>query len=459
MSFWLEYDQNGSKQEYPFDSSSVSVGREKNADFVLDHPTVSRQHALIVKNNGGFKLVVLSRSGLTALDGNQVQGEVDLYDGSVLHFGQLSFTFRSNEAPQAPSRNGGQPAAALGTTPAPGFGGQQFGSTPAGQQPSSGGSPGGFGGQQGAPGGFGTQETSSSPGGHGAGGGFGAQPGGFGGQPNPQGGGETGGFGGGSFGSGSLGQGEMGAQDSSPRAPQTSPPNAPETNNGIMSWDAIAASAQEDNQEPGGGPTDFERIQAAAEKADKQSGSNPVLLVGAGILIVGMLVFILMPQDSGRKGGGGSAAPFEETPAITFQPGVLDCVGKAECMAKARQSYKVGMETLDKVEVDIRNRFEGYRRLVMAEEFASKAGHETLPAEFAELESRRDKAREELDGQFRLLRVKYHDLGNRKMYNEMVAVLNEVMAVFPYKSAREHQWALGKERQLKEQGNYPQTFQ
>lgn len=444
MSFWLEYDQNGSRQEYPFDSSSVSVGREKSADLVLDHPTVSRQHALIVRNNGGFKLVVLSRGGLTAIDGNQVHGEVDLFDGSVVHFGQLSFTFRSEEAPPAPSPGSGQAAASgFGGAPSQGFGGAQpqgFGAQPQGQ---------GFGGP-------GAQPQGQTGGGQGFGG---AQPGTFGsggstpaGMNSPQ----PGGFGGGNFGGGGLGGDHSG---SGQEVLEQKPPDAPVTNNGIMSWDAIAATADQDSHESAAGPTDFERIQAAAKKADEQSKSNPAVLIGAGILIVGMLVFILMPADVVKKSGGSDVVAFEDTPPITFQPGVLDCVGNAECMAKARQSYNVGMETLDKVEVDIRNRFEGYRRLVMAEEFAAKAGNETLPAEFAQLEERRDKARAELDAIFRQQRVKYHDLSQRKMYNAMVDVLAEVTAIFPYKSAREHQWALKKERLLKEQGNYPQTFQ
>lgn len=63
-SFWLEYEQNGNLQTFPFEDGNVTIGREQTCDFVLDHPTVSRQHALIVDDGSGqFRLVVLSQGG------------------------------------------------------------------------------------------------------------------------------------------------------------------------------------------------------------------------------------------------------------------------------------------------------------------------------------------------------------------------------------------------------------
>ena len=101
MSFWLEYSENGQVREFPFNKPTVSVGRDKAADFVLDHPTVSRQHAMIQQTPHGFKLVVLSRGGLTAVNGQQVAGEIEVFDGQQIYFGQLAFTFRSNMAQPA----------------------------------------------------------------------------------------------------------------------------------------------------------------------------------------------------------------------------------------------------------------------------------------------------------------------------------------------------------------------
>nr|MBA2661203.1 FHA domain-containing protein [Lujinxingiaceae bacterium] len=147
-SFWLEYEQNGNLQKFPFDAQSISIGRDKGSDFVLDHPTISRQHALIMNDGqGSFRLVALSRGGLTALEGTPVQSEIALYDGAVLHLGKLWFRFRSEYAPRRPAapqggyNMGGTPAGshssggfAGGSAPAPSFGGtpgpMNFGAPP-----------------------------------------------------------------------------------------------------------------------------------------------------------------------------------------------------------------------------------------------------------------------------------------------------------------------------------------
>lgn len=105
-SFWLEHEENGQTRDFSFTSTTVSVGRDKACDFVLDHPTVSRKHAVIAYKHGSYYLVVLSRSGLTAIDGQAVQGEVLLYDSSILHLGKLQFRFRSDDAPVKPVASG-----------------------------------------------------------------------------------------------------------------------------------------------------------------------------------------------------------------------------------------------------------------------------------------------------------------------------------------------------------------
>lgn len=97
MSFWLEFNDNGQKREFTFQSQQVSIGRVKAADFVLDHPTVSRQHAVIQMTPGGPRLLVISQGGLTAVNGRQVYGEVALHDGATINFGQLTFVFRCVE--------------------------------------------------------------------------------------------------------------------------------------------------------------------------------------------------------------------------------------------------------------------------------------------------------------------------------------------------------------------------
>ena len=221
-----------------------------------------------------------------------------------------------------------------------------------------------------------------------------------------------------------------------------------------MSWDEIAKTADEDSGKVNGvSATDFQRLEAASKKANDQSKGSPLILVGI-VLIAGMMGFLLWPADE-TDGSVGPEPPIEEAFPIVRGPTEVDCVGAAECKAKAEQNFRVGSELLDKVEVDIQNRFEGYNRLLLAEEYLKKAGIETIPPEFTNLGVRRDKARGELDTIFRDLRVRYHNASKRKMYREMVDSLNQVLALFPHKGSREHIWALKLERELKDAGNYP----
>ena len=97
----------------------------------------------------------------------------------------------------------------------------------------------------------------------------------------------------------------------------------------------------------------------------------------------------------------------EVAPPIKRLANEVDCVGAAECRSKADQNYRVGSELLDKVEADVQNRFEGYNRLSLAEEYLKKANIETIPAEYVNLVQRRTQARDELDVIFRDLRVRH----------------------------------------------------
>jgi pSer/pThr/pTyr-binding forkhead associated (FHA) protein len=99
--FQLEYVKDGSQEQFQFDSPAVSIGRDAAADFSLDHPTVSRQHAMVVQDGSGFHLMVLSESGFTAVNGDRVQGKISLHDGATLHIGQVQFVFRSEHAAAA----------------------------------------------------------------------------------------------------------------------------------------------------------------------------------------------------------------------------------------------------------------------------------------------------------------------------------------------------------------------
>ncbi len=386
-SFWLEYIQDGQHREFSFDAGSVVIGRDKTADFVLDHPTVSRQHAMIRVDPQGPQLVVLSRGGLTAIDGGQVQGEVQLYDGSEIHFGQLSFTFRSHAAPRraapqsAPSAQAGF-AAPSNSFPAP----------------------------QGAPA---------------------AQPAG---------------------GNGGWGNADWNA----PAAPEpaAAAAQAPQGDGGIVSWDQIAnsAEAQDGFAEK---ETDFQRIQAAQAKADKQTkGNNPWLIYGALIGVIGVVVLMLWPvPEKALNTDINLQDPDKEF--ITWEKSDIDCVGRANCRAEAMNAYKVGKNLNEQAGADITNPYESYKQFERAQRLLLQGGIEDTPDEMADILTLQTKVKAGLDVKFKQAQLNFRNFRTRKMYKQMAGELNKVQAYFPDKRCLFNQWAVAQERQMKDDGVYP----
>jgi hypothetical protein len=404
-SFWLEFEQNGATQRYPFDRPSLSMGRERTCDFHLDHPTVSRQHAMIVYDpRAGFKLLVMSKGGMTAVDGAQVQGEVAIYDGARLNIGQMVFTFRSQDPSARRPGMGGMaplPGGSFGQPPGGGFGqtpGGAFGQPP--------------------------------------GGGFGQPPGGAFGQP------PGGGFGqppGGGFG----------------QAPATPAQAAPPTNTsanaavgGVASWDEIAAGADEE-EEVKRNMTDFERIEQAAAKANaKGGGTSPLLMVAVVIAVIAVVASLLMPS------GGPAEYAAEDTEEQVPVQIRVDCLGKDDCMDKAKNAYKVGSQTFEKSDVTVSNLFESYKKFLEAKEYIAKSGA-PAPKSMADLDDKIAKARAGLDLEYKKYRAAYRDAEGRKMYREMAKALLSIKSVFPDKTAKEHKWASEQEGKMKAAGNYP----
>jgi hypothetical protein len=422
-SYWLEFDQNGAVQQYPFDRPSLSIGRDAGCDFHLDHPTISRKHAMIVHDPYmGYKLVVLSKGGMTAVNGAQVQGEVRLYDGAKLNIGQMAFVFRSQDpAAQAaaPAAMGGMGAGFGGAPASAGFGGQ----------------PAGFGGAPAS--GFGGAPSS----------GFGGAPSsGFGGAPaSGFGGASSAGFGGGSP-----------APASGFGGPPAAEKPAQKENHGVASWDEIAAQSDDDDDNDGSAGasraqmTDFERIEAAAAKAkEKDEGVNPMLILVAVVLVGGMAAMTLFGGD-----GGPATAVVEDEAAVAPVQINVTCLGKDDCLKKAQNAYNVAVQTYERREVTVSNLFESYKKLLEAKRYLEIEKLET-PKKMSKLDSLLEQTRKELDDDFRRYRASYHQFQTRQMHRDMAKTLDSVKSVFPDKTSREFKWAAEKEGEMKSAGIYP----
>ena len=86
----------------------TSIGRADRSGLVVDHPTVSRVHAWIVRQPGSGRFVIrdnASRNG-TYVDGERLSGRRTLRDGARIRVGPARLTFRaaslSEVAPKLP---------------------------------------------------------------------------------------------------------------------------------------------------------------------------------------------------------------------------------------------------------------------------------------------------------------------------------------------------------------------
>jgi pSer/pThr/pTyr-binding forkhead associated (FHA) protein len=400
--FWIDIHQNGASQTYPFDAHSVTFGRDKSADFVLDHPTVSRQHGRIVRDAaGGFRLQVLSQGGLTAINGQRVQGEVPLQSGASINFGQLQIVFRAEGAPA-------QPAGGFGAPP----GGAGFGAPPGGA---------GFG---------------APPGGAG----FGAPPGGGMGGPPTQSAAPSAPSGGG----GAMGFGPAATQDES-----VDSIGGDAASHWAAYADEMEAEMNDGDFEEVEEQTDFQRMEAAAAK--NQEGVNPVLIV-AVLLAVGMAAYVVFVPPA--QDGPGEIAKVESLQPGDPFPVKVKCLSKDDCLEKAVEAFKIGKDNYSKKSVHVANLFDSYKKMLEVEAYLASENLEP-PDELKGLEEQKQKAREELDVIFKNYRVTYVSRSKNEMFQDMAGALSAIQTHFPDKAAPEYKWAEARVVEMKSAGTYP----
>jgi hypothetical protein len=425
-SFTLETTDSGQTRQFEFNAPSVAIGRDRGADFTLDHPTVSRQHAVVSWDGQQYRLVILSRGGLTAVDGQQVGGEVPLHDGCHLMFGQLQFVFRSEFAAARPPT--AQPYAEPQYAPQTGA-----------QQPVY---------SQSA---FPTASTTGmhqSP----------HAPGLYQAPTHVPGPGETADFAAWSP-SGSFpvpGQ-PSGAQPVPPQAhaapaqAQSHPPGA----DGLMTWDEIAATA-DSAVEQRDAMTDFHRMQKEQELADGQRGGFGPGKAIIAILVIGVaaLAVIYGGAEIGPRQQTGTTTGPSDDPKITWRKGDINCVGAADCRELALEAFELGRQTLERQEADIINLYEGYKQLERATALIEKARSKT-PTQMETLDDLKLRAAAEMKTFYLSNRAHYFSKKDQKDGAKMADALRKMQAYFPDDRLNYHRWALKQVRQMKNDGLYP----
>ena len=90
-------------QRYSLNAPSVVLGRSSEADILVDDTGVSRRHLEIRTENGVSRAIDLGSTNGSFVNGQRVQGEADLTDGSTIAMGRTRITFRL-----LPVRTGGR---------------------------------------------------------------------------------------------------------------------------------------------------------------------------------------------------------------------------------------------------------------------------------------------------------------------------------------------------------------
>ena len=90
------------------DKDKVTFGRAKWSDCVLSHPTVSREHFIVERNNGKLFLVDRGSENGTHANGERVTW-IELKDGDRIQVGPFTLIFEASEhAPPALPQGPGQ---------------------------------------------------------------------------------------------------------------------------------------------------------------------------------------------------------------------------------------------------------------------------------------------------------------------------------------------------------------
>jgi hypothetical protein len=99
---YLCYEEGEEVRMLPLSREWTRIGRSLAADVRFDDPTVSRRHALIVRQPDGVRVLDDRSLNGVFVNGTRVEGRV-LHDGDEILVGRYRLTFLSVPAPSEPA--------------------------------------------------------------------------------------------------------------------------------------------------------------------------------------------------------------------------------------------------------------------------------------------------------------------------------------------------------------------
>jgi FHA domain/von Willebrand factor type A domain len=87
-------DKKQSSKRFDINKQAVTVGRAPGNDLIVDHPTVSRQHATIKLEGEEFRLYDLGSANGTFVNDQRLRDPMVLQDGMIVRFGEAEYIFK-----------------------------------------------------------------------------------------------------------------------------------------------------------------------------------------------------------------------------------------------------------------------------------------------------------------------------------------------------------------------------
>ena len=78
-------------------SRENSIGRHKNCDIILNYPTVSRLHAVIVCAKDGWYITGIRSDAQVFLNGKPIEKKAYLKTGDKISFGNITLIFENKQ--------------------------------------------------------------------------------------------------------------------------------------------------------------------------------------------------------------------------------------------------------------------------------------------------------------------------------------------------------------------------